>query len=279
MRRETSVHRAEGYVCDINDRGKLTSLLAHLNPDYIIHLAGVSFAAHGCASEIYQVNLLGTLSLLEAVAASRCQPRKVLLAGSAHVYGNQTLSPIQESCVPTPVSDYAISKLALEHLARLWFKRFPIMVTRPFNYTGVGQDPVFLPPKIVQHFARRAPEIELGNLDVARDWSDVRDVAHIYRRLLECPANSVLVNICSGVSHSLQYVLETMTGISGHSPAVRVNPAFVRSNEVKELRGDESLLQSLLIGKVPRRSLRETLAWMYQAELGLIHSATVKNER
>lgn len=278
MRRETSIRRAVSYVCNINDRVRLSSLLAELKPDFIIHLAGISFAAHDCTSEIYQVNLLGTLSLLEAVAASQCQPRKVLLAGSAHVYGNQVQSPIPESCIPAPVSDYAVSKLAMEYLARLWFDRLPIVVTRPFNYTGVGQAPVFLPPKIVRHFARRAPEIELGNLDVARDWSDVRDVAHIYRCLLECPEHGVMVNVCSGTSYTLQYVMETMTEISGHSLAVRVNPAFVRSNEVRELRGDCRLLHSL-IGELPRRSLRETLAWMYEAEQTLSRGAAGGNER
>lgn len=268
VHRETGIKGAVSYVCDINDRARLASLLAEVKPDFIIHLAAISFAAHGSAGEIYRVNLLGTLSLLEAIAASQCYPRKVLLAGSAHVYGNQMQSPISESCVPAPVSDYAVSKLALEHLARLWFGRLPIVVTRPFNYTGVGQAPIFLLSKIVRHFVQRAPAIELGNLDVARDWSDVRDVVHIYRRLLEYDARSVVVNVCSGVSHTLEYVLEAMTEISGHSMEIRINPAFVRSNEIKELRGDDSFLQSL-VGEIPRRSLRETLTWMYETELAL----------
>lgn len=268
VRRESVVHGATCYVCDINDREGLTSLLASVQPEFIVHLAGISFAAYGCASEVYRINLLGTLALLEAISSSGCKPQKILLAGSAHVYGNQKQSPIAETCPPAPVSDYAVSKLAMEYLARLWFDRLPIVVTRPFNYTGAGQAVVFLPPKIVSHFARREPEIELGNLDVARDWSDVRDVVQIYRLLLESPMHSVVVNVCSGKSHTLQYVLDTLTEISGHSLMVRVNPAFVRSNEVRELRGDNSLLRSL-IGELPGRPLYETLTWMYQTELAL----------
>jgi len=263
--RESRIPGCVNYVCDINDQARLTELLAEVKPDVIVHLAGISFAAHDYTSEIYRVNLLGTLSLLKAIADSQCIPRKVLLASSAHVYGNQIQLPISENCIPAPASDYAVSKLAMEHLARLWFDRLPIVVTRPFNYTGAGQAPVFLPPKIVSHFARREPKIELGNLDVARDWSDVRDVARIYSRLVECPAHSIMVNICSGISYTLQYVLDLMTEISGHQIEVCVNPAFVRANEVKELRGDKSLLESL-IGATPRRPLRETLTWMYETE-------------
>ncbi|KAF1086054.1 GDP-6-deoxy-D-talose 4-dehydrogenase [Sporotomaculum syntrophicum] len=266
--RQTCINGAVEYLCDINDQMRLTEILAKVKPDVIIHLAGISFAVHDNTREIYQANLLGTLSLLKAIEDSKCCPYKVILASSAHVYGNQAQSPILESCIPAPVSDYAVSKLAMEHMARLWFDRLPILVTRPFNYTGVGQTAMFLPPKIVNHFVRRAPEIELGNLDVARDWSDVRDVTLIYRRLLECPAHGVVVNICSGISYSLQYVLETMIKITGHQIKVRVNPEFVRLNEVKELRGENSLLQSL-IGNIPRRPLQETLAWMYESELSL----------
>jgi nucleoside-diphosphate-sugar epimerase len=266
--RQTCINGAVEYLCDINDQMRLTEILTEVKPDVIIHLAGLSFAAHENTREIYQANLLGTLSLFKAIEDSKCCPYKVILASSAHVYGNQAQSPILESCIPAPVSDYAVSKLAMEHMARLWFDRMPILVTRPFNYTGAGQASVFLPPKIVNHFARRAPEIELGNLDVARDWSDVRDVARIYRRLLECPAHSLVVNVCSGASYSLQHVLETMVMITGHTIEVRVNPDFVRPNEVKELRGDNSLLQSL-IGEMPRRPLRETLAWMYEDKLSL----------
>ncbi|TYO96593.1 GDP-mannose 4,6-dehydratase [Desulfallas thermosapovorans] len=271
VHRETRIDGTVSYPCDIDDQMCLTKLLVDIKPDVIVHLAGISFAAHDSIKEIYRVNLLGTLSLLKAIEDSKCCPYKIILASSAHVYGNQTQSPILESCVPAPVSDYAVSKLAMEHMARLWFDRMPIIVTRPFNYTGAGQASIFLPPKIVNHFVRRAPEIELGNLDVARDWSDVRDVARIYRCLLECPAHSLMVNICSGASYSLQHVLETMVMITGHTIEVRVNPDFVRPNEVKELRGDNSLLQSL-IGEIPRRPLRETLAWMYEDELSLFRA-------
>ena len=103
--------------------------------------------------------------------------------------------------------------------------------------------------------------IELGNLEVWRDFSDVREVVRAYRLLAEnCPAGEA-VNICSGRTHSLQEVLEMAQAITGHQLEVRVNPAFVRANEVRTLYGDASKLDGLIAGWRPRK-FEETLRWM-----------------
>lgn len=247
--------------CDLNDCERLTAWIKKIRPDYIVNLAGIALASHNSAIALFQANLLGVLSLLEAVQASGHVPKKILLASSAHVYGNQTSSPISESCALQPTSEYGISKLAMEQTAQLWFNRLPIVIVRPFNYTGLGQSTSFLPSKLVNHFANRSAEIELGNLHVARDWSDVRDVVNFYRLLLESKAESLIVNICTGQSHSLQYVIDVLSNLSGHRPEISVNPAFVRANEIKELRGDNRLLKSI-IGDFQLYSLEETLGWM-----------------
>jgi nucleoside-diphosphate-sugar epimerase len=188
----------------------------------------------------------------------------VLLASSANVYGNAVVDPITEDVPPAPANDYAVSKLAMEHAARLHAGRLPIIIVRPFNYTGVGQAPHFLLPKIVDHFRRGARRIELGNLDVARDFSDVRDVVVIYRRLIERAPPGTLVNVCSGAAYSLSDVLDLMAGIAGYRIDVTVNPAFVRANEVRRLAGDTSRLQQL-VGPMERTPLAATLRWMYEA--------------
>ena len=171
--------------------------------------------------------------------------------------------PIDEATPAAPANDYAVSKLAMEYMARLWCDQLPITLVRPFNYTGVGQSLNFLLPKIVDHFRRRAPVLELGNLDVVRDYSDVRSVVKCYRMLLEVENAGNVFNICSGRGHSLLEVLQIMRDISGHDLEIRVNPAFVRANEVHRLIGSRAKLDEA-IGVVPDIPLRDTLRWMFE---------------
>ncbi len=195
------------------------------------------------------------------------QPRAILLASSSNIYGNAAVEIIEETVLPAPTNDYAVSKLAMEYMARLWIDRLPIIFARPFNYTGIGQSSVFLLPKIVDHFRRRASVIELGNLDVVRDFSDVRTLVQVYRRLLQLAPDEIprgeAFNTCSGKGHSLLSVIQMMQEISGHSIEVRVNPEFVRDNEVKVLLGSRAKLEKI-IGTVEDIPLVETLRWMYQ---------------
>ncbi|MGL6297249.1 MAG: GDP-mannose 4,6-dehydratase, partial [Plesiomonas sp.] len=200
-------------------------------------------------------------NLLEVLAQANYKPKAVLLASSANIYGNRSEGMLSEHTLPDPANDYAVSKLAMEHMARLWMDRLPIIITRPFNYTGVGQTDNFLLPKIAAHFKRKADVIELGNLDVWRDFSDVRTLVNAYRRLIEAKAFGQTVNVCSGETHSLQEVMAMCEQITGHNMTIQVNPAFVRANEVKTLCGDASLLRAL-IGDWQTPDLADTLRWM-----------------
>jgi len=233
-------------------------------PDYLVHLAATSFVHHPEPETFYRVNVIGTLNLLQALADLEIAPRRVLIASSANVYGNTTAGMITETQPPQPINHYAVSKLAMEYMVRTWCDRFPIVVTRPFNYTGVGQDAHFLVPKIVAHFMRQAPVIELGNLEVGRDFSDVRMVAHVYRRLLECECAGETVNVCSAQPYSLRDILALMEKICAHRIEVRINPAFVRQSEVKTLVGSPDKLHRLL-GDFDIIALEKTLHWMTQA--------------
>lgn len=252
------------YEGDLFDTERLVALLRDERPEVVVHLAAVSFVAHGDAEAIYRTNLLGTRGLLQALAEVG-SARHVLLASSANVYGNATAGMLDECVPPAPTNDYAVSKLAMEHVARLWAHKLPLTLVRPFNYTGVGQAGHFLVPKIVGHFARRTPVLELGNLEVERDFSDVRMVVEAYVRLLEQPASGQTYNVCSGQGHTLMDILATLERLSGFRPEIRVNPAFVRPNEVRRLVGDPARLTST-VGPLPRVPLTDTLAWMLDAE-------------
>jgi nucleoside-diphosphate-sugar epimerase len=248
----------------VTDTAAVREAVAAAQADYVVHLAALSFVGHGDAEGFYRVNVLGTLNLLEALISQSSAPKKVLIASSANVYGTPAVEVIDESICPAPVNHYACSKLAMEHMVRTWFDRLPIIITRPFNYTGPGQDERFLIPKIVGHFKRGERVIELGNLEVSRDFSDVADVVAAYVALLESEATAITVNVCSGHATSLREVMAMMGEIAGYEIEVRVNPAFVRANEIPTLRGDNRLLRTL-IHCAPQTPLNTTLAKMYEA--------------
>jgi len=252
--------------CDLTDASGLAELIHQVQPQQVIHLAAIAFVAHGDVEAMYRTNLLGTRNLLEALTRVGPVPESVLLASSANVYGNGTEGVLDETTPPAPANDYAVTKLAMEYVARLYSGRLPIVITRPFNYTGVGQAESFLLPKIVSHVRRGAPVIELGNLDVSRDFSDVRMVVQAYLRLLQTPtAVGQTLNVCSGTAHTLNEVLALVRQISGRDFEVRVNPAFVRQNEVKTLLGSRVRLEQC-IGKVDAFELRDTLRWMLESD-------------
>lgn len=253
------------FLTDICDKGAVQKVISEVQPDVVVHLAAISFAAHQDAESIYRTNLVGTRHLLQALADCGKTPRAVLLASSANVYGNASGDPIDENAPPNPANDYAVSKLAMECMARLWMEKLPIVIVRPFNYTGRRQSRNFLLPKIVDHFRRGAKEIELGNLDVARDFSDVRTVTSAYRRLIERGSRGETFNICSGKAITLENVLDLMAEIAGYPIQVKVNPAFVRENEVKRLRGSNAKLLKA-IGELDAIPLEQTLRWMFEGD-------------
>lgn len=256
--------REQEFCVDLCDRKAVNELVCRVRPDVVVHLAAISFVAHDDVGEIYRTNILGTRNLLEAIAGSGISPHAVVLASSANVYGSSETNPIIETTAFNPANDYAVSKLAMEYMARQWMEKFPIVLVRPFNYTGMGQSLNFLIPKIVDHFQRGERVIELGNLDVARDFSDVRMVAEAYVRLMEMAPAGEAFNICSGVATSLGAVLDMMAEIAGYAIQVRVNPDFVRENEIKCLRGSNQKLVDT-VGTLEAIPLEQTLRWMYEA--------------
>ena len=250
------------FFAELADSETLASAIEMVNPTVVIHLAAISFVAHGDVSDIYNSNVVGTRNLLQALSDSGSQLSAVILASSANVYGNTLVEPITENTAFTPANDYAVSKVAMEYMAEIWQEKMPITIVRPFNYSGVGQSERFLLPKIVSHFVRGERRIELGNIDVYRDFSDVRVVAAAYAGLVESGGRGEKYNICSGVAHSLSEILDYMAEIAGYRIEVDVNPAFIRGNEVRRLVGSCKKLQGTVAGLEPIE-IQKTLEWMY----------------
>lgn len=252
------------HVADLADHSAISRVVDDVRPEHVVHLAAIAFVGHGDIEEMYRSNVVGTRQLLDALTGLAAAPTSVVLASSANVYGNAREGVLDETMPPAPANDYGVSKVAAEYVGHIYAARLPLITVRPFNYTGRGQADNFLIPKIIAHARQRAPVIELGNLDVARDFSDVRAVVDCYARLLDAPrAIGETFNICSGRAVSLGEILEMVSDISGHRFEVRVNPALVRANEVRCLSGSAAKLEGV-IGESPRIPLQETLAWMLE---------------
>lgn len=237
--------------------------VAELQPDVAVHLAAISFVGHEDERAFYDVNLFGTLHLIEALKSCG-SVKRVLVASSANIYGNSDRSPLTEAEAPAPVNHYATSKAAMEFMVRARAGNLPLVITRPFNYTGIGQAPQFVIPKLVDHFRRRASAVRLGNIDVEREYNDVRMLCAAYLRLLEPSVMPGTYNVCTGKTYTLHSVLELLRQLTSHQIQVEVDPRLVRSNEIQRLCGDAGRLTQA-IGALPQHDLRDTLSWMLSA--------------
>ena len=256
-----SGHVVTGLSANLMDFNSIEKEIEKMQPEAVVHLAGVSFAGHKEYRQYYDVNLIGTRNLLEALHCHSKNLKSVLVASSASVYGNSYQHPINENDTPNPINDYAISKLALEYVAKLFMDKLPIFIVRPFNYTGVGQSENFLIPKIIKHFNRKKSSIELGNVMIQREFNDVRNVVNIYLDLLTNTPSGKIFNICTEKTFSIQDIINRCEKITNHKMEVRVNPNFCRSNDADRLVGNGQYLRKFINPK-NEFSIDDTLFWM-----------------
>lgn len=249
---------------NLSDLPAVTAEVFAVCPDVVVHLAAISFVGHDKPNAFYDVNVVGTLHLLDALLKLPKLPSRILLASSANVYGNCEQSPILETQSPAPINHYAMSKLSMEYMAKTYADRLPLFFVRPFNYTGPGQAESFVIPKLIAHFKRRADIVELGNLTVEREYNDVRMVTDAYLKLLVKASIGEIYNICSGKTYTLYEVIDMLKELTGHQLKVVVNPAFVRANELHRLCGSSTKLVQT-IGSLDVISLKETLSRMLRA--------------
>ncbi len=247
------------FKCDINDRNNVRYVLNEVKPDIIIHLAAVSFVASENTQNFYNVNTLGTQNIFE----ENRWAEKVIVASSAVVYGRQGKEVLDEGMCVNPNNHYGLSKYGAEQIAKNYIDKSGVIITRPFNYTGPGQDDKFLVPKIVKHFKEGKKEIELGNLDVVREFNDIDFVCEVYKRLIFSDIKNEIVNIASSRGIRLLDVIRYMEDIAGYKIKIKINPKYVRKNDIPKLLGSNKKLFSL-IGEVKQKPFYETLRDMYE---------------
>lgn len=256
-------HVSKYHKMDLLNYDEISHVIKSTQPDIVIHLAGISFTANDDVSAYYEVHVVGTRNLIRAIEESKATVNKVILASTGQVYGLAT--NITETTAVAPLNDYAISKLAMEYTAKVWQDKLPIIITRPFNYIGIGQAKRFVIPKIISAFASKAPELVLGRTDVKRDFSDVRFIAQCYLTLAEYGQVGETYNLASGASHSIDYLIDKLTNISGLTIPLRHDEKFMRKNDPDIITVNNNKIMSLNSSLNPL-PVEETLKWIFDDE-------------
>lgn len=255
-------------LVDITNKKRVESAVSSIAPDQVIHLAAQSFipASFQDPLETYTINFIGTFNLLEALKASGFSGN-MLYVGSAEVYGlvppNQL--PVSETQPLRPRNPYAVSKIAAEALCYQMSQTgsFSIVMARPFNHIGPGQDQRF----VVSDFARqiieikqgkKEPLLEVGEIEVTRDFTDVEDVIGAYLGLLENGKSGEVYNVCSGKERSVRSIIETLLHLAGVRVEIISDLTRFRPSEQRRMCGNPQKIRTA-IGWEPRVQLEDTL--------------------
>ncbi|HET9544507.1 MAG TPA: GDP-mannose 4,6-dehydratase [Gaiellaceae bacterium] len=243
--------RAVAGRADVTDGDALAAELREVAPAAVCHLAAATSVAESWrrGAETWRVNVLGTVALLDAVRAEAPEAR-TLVVSTGEVYGPTPDGPAGEDTPVAPLSPYAASKAAAELAATRAARaeKLDVVVARPFQHAGPGQDERFAIGSWTARIARleRAGggDLEVGDLTVRRDLTDVRDVTRAYRLLLDPATPAGTYNVCSGRTVELATVLDTLVRLAREPVEVRDNPALRRPVDVPVLAGDPARLEA-----------------------------------
>ncbi len=259
---------------DVLDGQAVREVVSAIAPDVVFHLAGFSSGARARhdPGQALRVNAEGTLSVVSAVADLRPGAR-VVVTGSADVYGDPGTDPVTEDAPLRPVSAYGVSKAAQE-LVALGIGRergVDVRVARMFPMVGPGQSEAFVVPSFCRQAAAIArgdaePVLRVGNLHVERDFTDVRDGAAGLRAIAGMDESApVAYNVCSGTGTSIRELLRWVLDAAGIDPEIEVDPERVRSKDPARIVGSPDRL-GRATGWEPRRDVREgvrdTYSWV-----------------
>ena len=254
---------------DIRDEDAVAAMVAALRPDAVLHLAAQSFVPRSFENprETFDINLIGTLNLLRGLGRWGFKGRMVYVS-SGDVYGQvpESALPVNEALPPQPRSPYAVSKIAAEQLCLQWQRTegLDVMIARPFNHVGPGQDARFVLPglaaQVVAIADGRSPAVvEAGDIDTTRDFTDVRDVVAAYAAMLQRGVTGAIYLVGSGSERRVRDLLAAMCALEGIDPAIHQDPAKMRPSEQRRMAADASRLRADT-GWAPAISLEVTLA-------------------
>lgn len=253
---------------DLLDIASLAAIVDEVRPEAVLHLAGITFVPDAVRDpeRAIQVNVIGTLHLLQALKQSDFRGPMVYVS-SGDVYGliQAGQLPITELEPVQPRNPYAVSKVSAELLCRQWAltEGWPLCVARPFNHIGTGQAAQFVVARIASQVARikaglAAPRLELGDIDVSRDFLDVRDVVSAYFALLDRGAAGEIYNICSGQERTIRELVQRMLALAGVEAELVVDQASLRPSEQRRVVGSNKKIMQAT-GWLPTIDFDQTL--------------------
>lgn len=261
------------FGLDIRDERSVADTVAKVKPDAIMHLAAQSFVPYSIEAprETLEVNIFGTLSVLEALRREGSSTT-LLFVSSGDVYGRvaDDALPVTEATVPFPRNPYAVSKIAAEELALQYHRTFgvDVRVARPFNHVGPGQDARFVIPALARQVVDiadglRPPVIDAGDVDITRDFTDVRDVVAAYAAMLQGGSAGSRYVVASGRERSVRHCLQTMCQLAGVAPELRQSAEKLRPAEQRRMVADSDRLRRET-GWAPKILFEQTLSDILQ---------------
>jgi GDP-4-dehydro-6-deoxy-D-mannose reductase len=221
--------------CDITDFDSVYSVINKIKPDLVFHLAGFSSVAKSFDNPelCFKINVNGTKNLLDAITKVGIRP-KILIVSSSEIYGKPKYNPMDESHPLEPISPYGKSRLAQEELCKEY--DLPIIISRSFNHTGTTQPDTFVIPSFRKQVseAKDGDTIHVGNLDITRDFSDVRDIVKAYVMLLERGKAGEVYNVGSGNAYVLKDILNHFIKESGKKLVIDVDENRFRKADIEK---------------------------------------------
>jgi GDP-4-dehydro-6-deoxy-D-mannose reductase len=246
------------FFLDIRKEGEVFRIIKRIKPRWIFHFAAVSNVGHSwkMRTETLETNLMGTFYFLEAVRKF-CPQSRILFISSSDIYGGMPSEGgfLKEEDSIHVLSPYSFSKVSGELLSQFYseVEDLDILIARPFPHTGPGQSPDFVCSDWACQIARieenlSKPVIKVGNLEVKRDFSDVRDVVRAYFLLMKKGKRGETYNVCSKKAVSLKKILDILLSYSSYEITVQTDTQKFRKADI-----------SLLVGS--NQKIREDTSW------------------
>lgn len=262
---------------NLKDKDLIKEVIENYDPDYIIHFAAISSVSQSwqypVESFVNNTNIF--LNIIESIRELKLETR-ILSIGSSEEYGNYPIAkmPLKEEYELRPCNPYSVARVSQEMLSKLYAEAYNlnIIMTRSFNHIGPKQKATFVIPSFVKQLINikhsNTNEIQVGNINIIRDFLDVRDVVDAYYKILTQGKVGEIYNVCSGIGYSLKEIINQIAKHLNIEPKIIINPKLIRPTDNMVIIGDNSKLKAQLKWN-QTRTLENTLQEMieYQEQI------------